>query len=137
MPVKILGISRNCYRRVDRNSAHQCFFCPRLQWQIVSAFRIYRLTTEIIFSMPSESWSIQLLQPFAAVRSSTTESSSVLYTRALKDCCNVRPSQKVSKNSKGNRAEGREYDSRGYLAVPRSTDRFGGKEERLVVSAAI
>ena len=46
----------------------------------------YSLTTEITFSMPSESWSNQLLQPSAAANSSRTELFSVLYTRAPKDC---------------------------------------------------
>jgi hypothetical protein len=45
----------------------------------------------------------------------------------------VRPSQKVSQKSESSGAEGREYDPAGYLAVPGSTDSFGGKEERLKI----
>jgi hypothetical protein len=49
----------------------------------------------------------------------------------------MRPSQKISRNIESSGAEGREHDSRGYLAVRGSADSFGGKEEQLVVDAAI
>lgn len=51
--------------------------------------------------------------------------------------CDVRPSQKISRNIESSGAEGRKHDPRSYLAVRRSSDSFGGKEERLAVSAAI
>ena len=49
----------------------------------------------------------------------------------------MRSFKKVSQEPKSRSAEGREYDSPGYLAIPGSPNSGGGKEERLVVNAAI
>ena len=84
--------------------------------------------------MPSESWSIQLLQPFAAVDRQEQNRLLCSARERQKIAGDLRPSQKVSQNFESSRAEGREYDPAGYLAVPGSADSFGGKEERLKIS---
>src|SRR5262249_41126185 len=91
MPVKIPGISRLCFGRIDRNCAHHCFFGhsfyrPPKRSAPVGYVGHNGLTTENIFSTQSSHCFTQLPRPFATAKLSKTGSSFVLYTRAPEDC---------------------------------------------------